>query len=267
MNRAMNQGSALLVVLGGLAVMALLASTVLALSGGEARRTRATINAAEARELAAAAVHRIVAALLDPAERAAMPGDGRAIEAALLGGRVTFSIRDERGKFDLNDGLPEVLNRLLLAAGTSPRQASDIVGEWQAWRRPGEAKHRRLYATIGEFGTLPSVGATLYEQLAPDLTVHAGSATIDPYAASPALLRAATGAPEPEIAAFLASRAATYQPPPPAAFETAPFALSDGRIFGIAVEAVAAGGGRAQLEAVVGLTGDPAKPYVFPRWQ
>jgi general secretion pathway protein K len=282
------RGFALVSVLWGTVLLALLAANLLRTARTDVALASNLVAAAEAEALADAGVHRALFALLARDTAGQWQADGRSYELPLAGGQAVVSIQDEAGKIDVNNAPDELLLAALSAAGADRNQAMalcdailDYRDEDNAPRRYGAERDR--YAADGtlaprngplealtELRGVPGMTPELYRRVAPLLTIWSGAGTIDPGVAPPALLRALPGFEERSVQAVLAARLA----PSPEntgldGIDTSASSLlaaSDRRAFTIRATASTSGGGRFIRDAVIELTGDPAHPFLIRSW-
>lgn len=219
------QGFALLLVLWILA----LASVVLIGFSGDARTeltvVRNQIEAARARALADAGISIGALNLLrtSEAEEPRWPLDGTEQEIAFGDGTVRISLWDEGGKIDLNEAPDELLARLLLVLGfANSAGIADALAEWRearrtAWSRAvdgritAESERFPAFLSINDLRRVPGMTGEIFARLRPFVTVHSGSASINPLTAPPEVLTAIPGM-RPAMVADLVARRADRQP-------------------------------------------------------
>jgi general secretion pathway protein K len=122
---------------------------------------------------------------------------------------VTFTVRPEGSKLDLNAAPESSLAALFHAAGASDAQATALAAETADWRdeddlvRPNGAEFRDYaqhgsssrpsntrFQTVAELANLLSMNQTIFDCVRPYVTVYAQRAQIDAYYAAPFLTRA-----------------------------------------------------------------------------
>ena len=283
------KGSVLLLAVWLLFLLSGIALGVAATVGGDTHLTRNLIEEAQARHAAQAAIYRTVEDLLDRSG-----ADGRDPSPRhsfdIAGTRVETTVEDECGKVDLNTGWGLLVRGLTgWAAG---KDATLDVGQplldWRdpdSRRRPGGAEDGD-YASAGypygaRDGVLESVGELrlvrgitpdIYQRLAPHVTVDCLNAGIDPLVASKTVLAAVPGIDRGALLRFLDQRARL----PVEAAEAAAQALGAGSryleisprtAFGITASATHRSGARVTWRAVVWITGNAARPFVFRTWR
>ncbi|MEL6794924.1 MAG: hypothetical protein AAFP78_15805, partial [Pseudomonadota bacterium] len=119
------RGAALLIALGGLALVSALAAAALTLATGPATRAEAALERAAAARAAEATIHRLAAAMARRDLRAAAPLDGTVISTAFFGADVDISGQDVGGLVDLNAADRATLERLF--AQFAPERAEEIA--------------------------------------------------------------------------------------------------------------------------------------------
>ncbi len=231
MIRLGQRGSAMVLVLWGLAAIAIAAGLAFTLARDQGRRAGDAVLRAQARHAADGALFRAAAGLLDPEQAKRLVPDGRVLEAQYLGASIWLQVQDEAGKIDLNTAEAPVFGRLLAMDGVPDARLPQVLAAWQ--NRRGELNGYRL---VEQIAGLPDIDAPRLERLSGDLTVWSGSALVDPWSASPKALQAATGLVPADIQAFVLARnaAGAGRPPPlPPQFNGTPTGPSPRRLFGL----------------------------------
>lgn len=226
--------------------------------------------------------------------------DGSVYELIYGGGRVRVQLLDEAAKVDLNAAQEKMLQGLLLAAGLEQEAAArmaDVIMDWrdadEVRRFQGaEAEDYRLtsrnfgprnkpFYAIEELQTVLGMTPTLYQRLAPWITVHSRQPGINPRLAPAELLRRLPGIDQQALGNYLQARAqpnieptaqaggrAPAQPPLPPL--PAPpgiiFANSSQRTVGVHAEAMLGEDTATAIDAVVGLGGG-RQPLTVYRWR
>lgn len=288
------RGVALVAVLWGVLLLSVLAVSFSTRAGTDARLARNALDRAEAASLADAGVYWAVRELLRPPEARRVALDGATYAIAFHGAQLHVRVQDEGGKADLNAAPPELLRHILEAAGAAPGEAvalADAIADWRDSddRRRAEGAEWADYQAAGlaiaprnarllmleELRGVMGMTPELFAAAAPLLTVHSGTAGIDPFYAPPGVLRALPGmtAGQAEAVAEARQRLArgTMPEAPEAAFllkgaATAFVASSAGRTFTVRVSVLAPSGARFVRRALVELTGRPSRPYRFLSW-
>jgi general secretion pathway protein K len=146
--RSREQGFALLIVLWVLALIALVATRVLANGRVEARLAGNLRSAAEAEAAADGAVFDTAFRLLQagPPYRAT-----RAVQVLPLrgGGRANVAIEPEAGKINPNIAEPDLLAALFRACGADAATATALTAAVDAWRTPNAPNAAASYAAAG----------------------------------------------------------------------------------------------------------------------
>jgi len=230
-------GSALLVVLIMLGVIAVLAAAVArsvsgaALELSTARTAEQTDSDLRAGiELGAAAIHKL-------------GDDMRSADAAidLAGRRITVRITNERARIDLNRAKIDVLTGLLKSNGLDDNEAASLAANVVEWRGGGAAEKPtnsesnqrlgglpqstfgappgsqpalavkqmpsvRFFAHPVQLLSVPGFSKTLVKQLFPALTVANGDNRINPFIAGPDVLNALPDASSSKVDAFIEAR-------------------------------------------------------------
>lgn len=254
------RGFALLPVLWGMALLALIGGTVATALRAETTILRARRLAAEGRAIADAAISLGVAQLLatDATQRPRL--DGTPVGLVLDDQAVVLRLQDEAGKVDLNTAAAPVLRRYF--AVTLGDESLAVAALARRWPAPGA----RRFLSVAELGLLPGVTPAVLAQLAPGLTVHAQQPGPDPATAPPAALRALPGITETEIERVLAARREGDGALPAGLLA----GLARREVLGTAVELRAElvrGGLAIRRRAVVRLVADPARPVWVYAWE
>jgi type II secretory pathway component PulK len=208
---------AVVALLGGLAVLAALAAMAaqVSLRGSLADHEQARLRLAVESAAARAAVN---LTLEDPGAR--WVPDGRAYSVRLDDAELTVRVVAEAGRFDLNQGDPDLLQALLVRQGVELRTASTVAQGLRVWRTPSQDTVPRFdsaYAAAGlpqpgrrpliapeELRRVIGVDGALYEAVRPYLTT-VGAAAPEP-AFAPRELLLAMDLPAAEVQQILAGR-------------------------------------------------------------
>jgi general secretion pathway protein K len=290
------RGIALVLVLWGLVLIAIIAAGVASTTRTEATLARNGADNARARAMAEAGVQRAVLALLDTRAEYSWSADGTPYTFTLDegDGEVAITIFDERGKVDLNAGSNELLRAVFVGVGVDDDTADSLVdavvdfrdkddlrrlngAEDRDYRAAGlghEAKDAPFEA-VDELRQVLGMTRAHYRRLAPMLTVHSGRDGIDPLRAPRALLLALPGVDAERIAELMAERVAGDASTDAAILQAIPptpgirLNTSRGRPSVATVRAVARlpGGATYVREAVIRLTGKVASPYRILAWR
>jgi general secretion pathway protein K len=268
-------------VLWGMALMSLVAVSLLTTSATSLKLTRNALESAQADAVADAAVVRAVVGLTEQRLEKRWYADGRSTEFVLRGVNARVEIQDELGRIDLNHADRSLLLGLIQSTGEKHDLANSIVesilsrrggGRLQSFesrpRGAGNAlnvsskKQLGPFQRVDELRAIPGMTPKLYKQIAPALTVYSQRQMVDPQLASPEVLLALPGM-TPERARHILSEREDNQLRLLRADEAA--ALG-GRAFSLRISVERPGGKRSYL-AVIRLTDNPRKPFWLLDWQ
>jgi general secretion pathway protein K len=275
---ASQRGVALLLVLWACTLLAILLGGYAALARTEGLQARYQFAQTQAHYAAEAGLMRALYALQDPQPRQHWAGDGRPYVFSYDRATVVVRAIDESGKVDLNAASPEVLRGLFQAAGLKAAAAQALAGHVLDWRNPpaldGEGAGPRAaykaagrdygprggpFASIEELQMVLGMTPALYRQVAPVVTVWAGTASPDPNTAPPLALAAIPGITPEQLNEIRAARQRNAADPR--------LVLNNGTTHSIRSEATLADGTRAILRATIRLQAGQAQPYMVLRWQ
>lgn len=263
--RPRERGAALLIALGGLALVSALAAAALSLATAPASRTVAAIERAEAQRAAEATIHRLAAAMADRALLATAPLDGSVISTDFFGADVDISGQDAAGLIDLNEAPRDVIERLFaIFDEASARAAANSL-----------VSSRNATGGRGGFPTLDAAAAALppdiraaAEPALAHATVHSGRAQIDPSTASAPALAAAANIPLDEAQTYVAARLLEGRRAAlPTGADLSALAVSDFTTARVTVRAETPGGGRAEVIVVLRATSSPRAPVKILSWR
>ncbi len=187
------RGAALILVMWILVLLTVLIGTFAGSARIEALQARQVRSASITREAARAGVEYAVLRMLVPDVTQRWVPDGRAYAYAIGTAKIQIRVLDESGKVDLNSAPPQLLERLLLAAGVDPARAKSLAAAMVDYRNadhlglPGGAedadyraaglpygpKHA-AYESVPEVQRVLGMDFALYRALAPVLTVYSG---------------------------------------------------------------------------------------------
>jgi general secretion pathway protein K len=273
------KGSIALLALWGVALICILIAPVAFATRGEVQIAHNTLAESRARLAAEAGTQLGLQRLLRRREAGTTAFDGTPEAWAQGSTRVTVAIADEAGKVDLNLAPVDLLTGLFEAVG-EPREAAALIacnvlyqrGDYGSDCPQPDVDHvGRRFTVTEELAEVPGVGGTLYDRVAPYVTVATGASAIDPRVAARAVLLAIPGATAGLVDAFLDSRktwsdlgvddAGTLA-------SAAPYVMiSPHRDFTIAATATTSDGARYRAELQVRLTGRAAQPYQVIAWR
>lgn len=286
--RQSHKGSVLLLAVWLLFLLSGIALGVAATVGTDTHLTRNLIEEAQAKHAAQAAIHRVVLLLLK-GQRSGEPE--KPPGAFDIGGaHVEVSVNDECAKIDLNTGWG-LLVRGLTGWASGKDRSRDVGPALLDWRdpdhrrRPGGAEDFDYKTARSPYGARDGVlestdelyllrGMTpeIHDRLAPYVTVDCLNAGVDPMVASQTVLAAVPGIDRGALLQFLANRNRL----PIDEAEAAAQALGAGSryleisprtAFEITATATHGSGARVAWRAVVWITGNAARPFVFRSWR
>lgn len=208
---ARQRGVALLLVLWACSLLAILLGSYAAMARLQALQAGVLSERTEAALAAESALARTLFLLLQaPRSRPSIRTDGAGREMLQDGYAVIVTVRDERGKIDLNQAAPEVIRRWLQASGgpAVPALADAVLGSrtrTRTGRRVGMVRLEDLAAVEG-------MTAERLQGLLPDATLWSGLSHPVLELASEAVLAAGSGMDI--VAAREAIQRRLEQPPP-----------------------------------------------------
>lgn len=272
--RDRERGAALLIALGGLALIAALAAGALSLTAGPATRASAAVAEAEARRAAEAAIHRLAAAMARRDLRGAAPLDGAVVSTRFFGARLDVSGQDVAGLVDLNAADEATLTRLLIATGAATDEAQSLAAIWRAEREAGRdggaaARRRGGFRSVEDaVAAAPPALAGAARAAAAHATVWSGVPTVDPYVATAPALAAAADLPLDVARAFVAARLVEGRRAAlPGDADLNALAISDVAAARLSVRATTEAGGRAAITVTIRATSSPRAPIRFLEWR
>jgi len=177
MIRSGERGIALVIVLWGVTLLALLAGGLASTSGLAVRRMTHAIESAQAHaalETAAAAAE-LALADADPAK--AWRPDGTPHRVAFDFGEAEIVASSETGKIDLNHAPPVLLRSLFDQSASSSAEADRLFSAFSAWTTPGLGG--RALLAVSELAALPGITVSTYHRLLRASTVHNESGRLD----------------------------------------------------------------------------------------
>jgi general secretion pathway protein K len=279
------RGLALVSVLWGLAVLSLIAASMLSAGLLSARMSRNAWAAIRTQTAADAVVQRAVLSLLDKSASGRWRVDGTPRDVSFDGVTVTVSIQDEAGKIDLNKADAQTLQGLFESEGLAPDDAAALADHIVDWRTPRDRNsiaggtsadysgsdydpRNGPFQSIDELRLVAGMTPALYARAAPVLTLYSHSASIDPDTAPREALLAQPGMTEDKVDQILATRhdAATSSITGDFGQTITVVPRLIGRAYAITATARL---GRAQFlrQAVVEMTGDANHPFWFVAWE
>lgn len=286
--RAASRGIALVSVLWVVALLTVAAGGLSQEARTDTQLARNLLEAAQAREAAAGAVHltalRLSQAARDPAAWA---------PRTLRVGEITVRVRlsDEAGKIDLNAAPLELLEGLLRVSGEPEGEAAALAaaildwrdaddlrmvngaedGEYRAAGKAYDAKDS-LFTSVDELQLVLGMTPALYARIRPDVTVHSRQTGINPMLASVRVLQAVPGTSPAEAERYVALREERLRenaPPPPPPFGDRRYLSSQsGRAYTVDAQARTPSGALANLSATLQVGRSAGNlPYRIASWE
>lgn len=283
---------ALLIVLWASALLAILIGGYALLSRSEAMQSRYQFELTQARYAAEAGIERAVygLSLAQPATR--WIPDGRDYHFRFGTAKVVVAATDEAGKVDLNAADETVLAALFRQVGAGRQRAESLaaaVADWRdrdsnvrvngaeapEYRAAGRAYGPRndRFASIEELQQVLGMDASLYQAVAPYVTLWSGRNRPSPRFAPATVLATLPGVSERQARDFVRQRRAmtpgqnTAAPTLPGQNGALLIGAGHGQVQSIRAEAALPDGTRAQVEAVVRLGRSlMGRPYTVLRW-
>jgi general secretion pathway protein K len=288
--RLHERGIALIIVLWGVALLAMVAGSFAQTARTETLIARNLGESAKAVAAAEAGIYRAIMALLDPVAGRRWRDDGHVYAFALGDSEVRVSIQDEGGKVDLNAAPDELLRGLFRSSGLDDAQSAALAAAVADWRDEDvlrraagaeESDYRaagleyapknRAFRAIEELQQVLGMSRALYTRLAPSITVHSQRSSINTATAPPQVLRSLPGMDDDRVRSLLKERertlAAAAVAPPDASEEGLSPMRSRIGVHAIHAESRTAAGGTFAREAVVSTNGEPAAPYSLLVWR
>lgn len=255
--QAGEQGLVLVSVLWGLAILSLLAASLVGVATEHARAVRTDWHRVMAEARTEAGLALALLRLQDSRLERRPLVDGTPFVVAFDGVPVTVAIQDELGRLDLNSAIPGLLSDLLHASGLDDGTARRLTQRLLAVDAE-EGGVDRPFHRVDELSRLPDVTPALFARLQPALTVHSQQPLARLQTAPDILLRSISGTDAAIARAILADRAAAHSAETDAAFEWRAFSIT---------ATVATPSGLFRREQVVRLTGNPAQPLLVLDWR
>ncbi len=201
------RGIALIAVLWGLVLLAVIAASFATTSRTEIRLARNAMENARARALADAGVHRAVLGLAETDPERRLAADGTLYRFVFVDGQALIRIEDEGGKIDLNRAPDQMLKGLFLAAGLDADASAAMVDAIVDFRDANDARRLngaedddyraagrrygakdRPFEAVEELRQVLGMTPELYALVAPALTVHSRQRKVNRDTASPLVL-------------------------------------------------------------------------------
>jgi general secretion pathway protein K len=262
---------ALLTVLWALSFLSLIAAMLVSSTLASRRDTHAVLQQARAEALSEAGLNLAILGLLepDPSERWRLDGVPR--EVAFDNAQLRITVRDEYGRIDINAADSSTLRQVFVSAGLSQSAADALSDKVLDWRDAdtlrqlngaevddyrsagtGHAPRNGPFQTIDELNLVMGMNETVYEKLAPLLTVYSHRSMVNPHTASSAVQKALSGNAETTAAGngLLGAGMSLVNWP-----------------LRIRVDVVEDDATISRMEAVIRLTDDPNRPVLVQSYQ
>jgi general secretion pathway protein K len=238
----------------------------------------------QAQATADAGVTLAILGIFDPSPGGQWRADGSVRVLPYRQGSIRVNVQDERGKIDLNAAPDTFFRSLFQTLDVTSAVGESLIADIDNFRNPGfvgtvslaaerfaAAPPRNPFLTVDELRLLPNVTPAVYDAIAPFVTVYSGRPQVDPYTASPEVVRSIPGIRPEEAEAFLATRSGANAPlpfAPPHLTGVARYIFrSPLEVFTIHSEGLTPMGTRFIREATAELTGFPEAPYRFLAWR
>ncbi|MGB5520544.1 MAG: PilX N-terminal domain-containing pilus assembly protein [Gammaproteobacteria bacterium] len=260
------RGIALVIVLWLLVLLTVIAASHARIIRTETRLASNHVETGKARSLAEAGAHHAILELLVQDQAQRWPVNGRVNHIRFEDGEVAIAIRDTRGLIDINKAQPQLLEQVLTALGMEQEQRQALVDAIIDWRDKDNLRSLKgaedddyqraglrwaardgAFSSVEELRYVLGMSNTLFERLAPYLTVHSDQADIK-LDVAPAWL-----------VTVLSDTA-----------DTLPSSVTSqlgGLTCQITVWATSYGGSNASLDMVVRMTPQSPKPYTILSWR
>ncbi len=298
------RGIALVIVLWGLVLLAVIAAAFTTETRTEVTLARNLVENAKARALADAGVHAAILGLRHREAEKRWRADGTVYSLGSGEGEIAIVISDEAGKIDLNAAPDELIRGLLGAVGLEEGQAQALAAAIADFRDPDDeiraggaedAEYRaaglhygpknRPFEAVEEAHQVLGMTREIFRLAAPGLTVHSRSRGVDVTVAPAIVLAALPGVDPAAIEAFTQQKAGQIAPGQPGVGQTGGAELgggrvttlpglgrqyasrSRGRVFTVRVEARVRSGAVFVREAVISVTRNIERPFDIHAWR
>jgi general secretion pathway protein K len=272
--------------LWALAILAVIATAVAVTTSTSTILARNHRETTQLEEIADAAIRIAVLRLLSPVGGVHPLTDATPFRLVFEGYDVTVTVQDESGKVDLNQATPELLLRVLVGAGLGLDDAQGVADKILDWREAGAGKRLNgakaddyraagfaygprtgPFTNIEELRLVMGVTYSLYERIAPSLTVYSQTSYINADVAPESVLRILPGFDDERIEQMMQARADRADQSGTSPSDSASSgSVTQGHAFSIAAEVRGVDSARIRRTAVVRLTGFRAAPYWTYRW-
>lgn len=291
MRASTQNGVALILVLWMLALLTVIANSMVASMRSEVQVAANLVSSARAEAAADAGVFKAILALSIPgADPQQWQGNDLAHDWAFGDARMSITIVDEGGKIDLNAAPETLLASMFRSVGMDTDSADGLADAISDWRDADDLRHphgaeREEYVAAGmesgprngkfesieELRQVLGMSNDVFQRVAPLITVNSGQPGVDSSVAPRGVLMALPGVTPDQVDAYVAQRQTALAQGLPVS--GAPFAQGSpgrrlGDTFTIQVHAVL-GENTAHFfrEAVVKINRNPKEPVVFLAWR
>ena len=298
------RGIALVIVLWGLVLLAVIAAAFTTGTRTEVTLARNLVENAKARALADAGVHAAMLGLHRREVEKRWRADGTVYSMASGEGEVSIVIEDEAGKIDLNAAPDELIQGLLVAVGLADGEARALTAAIADFRDADDETHlggaedaeyraaglawgpkNKPFEAVEELHQVLGMTRRLYALAFPGFTVHSRSKGVDVTVAPAIVLLALPGVDAEAVEAFTEQRQARPGVGEQGAGQMAGAELggarittlpglgrqyasrSRGRVFTVRAEARVRSGAVFVREAVISMTRNIARPFEIHAWR
>jgi general secretion pathway protein K len=269
---------ALISVLWGTALLALIATSLLSTGNTSYQLARNEVNSARIDAITEAAVARATLTLLDARPESRWRVDGVAQDFAFDGQPLKVSIQDELGRIDLNNAEGALLSSLFKSTSLDAESASKLVDKILDWRDASAAKRingakdqdyriagysyrprNGPFQSVDELKLVMGMTPALFRRVQPAITVYSGRPLIDPRVAPVEALLALPSMDAAKAASLIAGRGEQA----PSGSQLVPQLA--GRAFSISVR-FEGKDTPVVHEVVIRLADDPLHPFWILHW-
>lgn len=181
------RGVALVSVLWGVGLIAVLAAAFVHNTRTEARIAFNIAESAKARALAEGGIAIAVARIAAAGANRNFRWNGTADKVSFGGGSISIKIQDEAGKIDLNAASAHLLSWLFRAAG-APQATADSLSDAVLDKRAGNIRNH--FVSVDQARDLPGMTDQLFRHVRTGLTVHSRKPGVDTSVAVPLVAQA-----------------------------------------------------------------------------
>lgn len=214
--------------------------------------------------------------------------DGTRYDWSFDGIPVRVEMRDESAKIDINTASDALLRGLLLSAGLSDEEATQLLDAILDWRDPDSLKRAHgaeeedyraaglpyrpanaPFQAIEELQLVLGMRPEIYRRIAPSITVYSRQAGVNAQLATREVLLAIPGLATEVVDDYIARReqARTQGQPLPILPEAAAFTAGNSMVLSLRSEARLDDGTYFAREAVALMRSAPRKPVTFVVWR